>query len=169
MLCRGVYLPGGVPAQGVGWGVYLPGGVPAWGVPARGYICWGREVYLPGGVPTRRMYLPRGVYPPRYSPPMNRILDTRFSKFYLWGEGCTCQGVYLTGGCTFLGTPPMDRILDTRFSKFYLWGEGCTCQGVYLTGGCTFLGTPPMDRILDTYFSKFYLAPTSLWVAKIQL
>ena len=130
-------LLGGVPTRGC----TCPGGW-AGGCTCRGVPAWG---FLPGGIP-------------------------------VGGERCTYQGVYLPGGCTCPGgipsqvlPPPMDRILDTRFSKFYLWGEGCTCQGVYLPGGCTFPGTPPMDRILDTRFSKFYLAPTSLWVVKIQL
>ena len=118
MHCWGVYLPGGVPAQGVGWGCtclgctclggYLPGVIPV-----GGERCTYQGVYLPGGCTC-----PGGYTLPGTPPPMDRILDTRFSKFYLWGEGCTCQGVYLPGGCTFPGTPPMDRILDTRFSKF---------------------------------------------------
>ena len=59
--CWGVYLPGGVPAQGV-WvyllGVYLPRRVPAQGV-------W---VYLLG------VYLPRRV-PAQVPPPVNRMTD----------------------------------------------------------------------------------------------
>ena len=81
----GVYLPGGVPV----WGVYLPGGVPAWGwgVPAqKGYLpggCTCPGVYLPEGGVLAGGYLPRGrtytgEYLLRYSPPMDRILDTRY-------------------------------------------------------------------------------------------
>ena len=89
--------PGVVPA----WGVYLPVGVyqprgctcPEWVYLPRGmYLPGGlylpRGVYLPGGVylcgdvPARGVYLPRG-YLPRYSPPVNRILDTCYLKYYL--------------------------------------------------------------------------------------
>ena len=70
---QGVYLLRDVPAQRV----YLPGSVPSWGV------------YLPRGCtcpwwctcPGRRCTC-RGVCLPRYSPPVNRILDTRYWKYY---------------------------------------------------------------------------------------
>ena len=57
-------------------------GVPAWGVYLlRGCTCWG--MYLPGGC----VYLPEGGYLPGYLPgtptPVNRILNTRYLKYYL--------------------------------------------------------------------------------------
>ena len=88
-------LPGGVPAWGVylprgmslPGGVYLPGGcVPARGVYLpEGYLPRGGGVHLPrGGVCTCwGVYLPRRMHLPRYSPPVNRILDTRYWKYYL--------------------------------------------------------------------------------------
>ena len=69
-LSRGVYLPGGVPAQR---GVYL--GVPALG----GCTCQG--VYLPGGVPAGGRGTCQGVYLPKGVP----------------ARGCTCPGVPAQG------------------------------------------------------------------------
>ena len=97
-LSRGVYLVrGGVPGPGgciclgvvpgprgctcLG-GVPGPRGVPAWGVYLVLGGTWSQGVYLPRGV-----YLVwgrctwsrgEGEYLPRYSPPVDRILDTRF-------------------------------------------------------------------------------------------
>ena len=61
--CLGVYLPGGVPAQGRG--------VPAWGKGCTclgGGVCTYQGVYLPGvylprGCTCPRVYLPRGCIP----------------------------------------------------------------------------------------------------------
>ena len=69
-----MYLPGG----------YLPGGVPTGGLPAQGGVPARGGVDLPGGVPARGCTCP-GVYPPRYSPPVNRMTDrcknTTFANF----------------------------------------------------------------------------------------
>ena len=51
-----VYLPGGVPAQGV----YLPGGVYLTGGCTYLGVCTCPGVYLPGGVLAWGVYLPRG-------------------------------------------------------------------------------------------------------------
>ena len=63
----------------------------------RGCTCLG--MYLPEGVPAGGAYLPEGV-PAQVLPPVNRILDTRYWKYYLaikksasamrfTGEDCT--------------------------------------------------------------------------------
>ena len=66
------YLPACTAPGEPAWGVYQPGGCTCpGGVPARG-------VYLPG------MYLPRGcTCPGTPRPPVNRILDTHYWKYYL--------------------------------------------------------------------------------------
>ena len=98
---------GGVPV----WGMYLLGILPAWGVYlSRGCTCCGRtclgDVPHPGGcAPVQGVYLlgegvyllgvctcwgcicwgflPRGCTCPGTPPPVNRILDTRYEKYYL--------------------------------------------------------------------------------------
>ena len=91
---------GGVPALGC----TCQGGVPAWGCTCQGVCqpcgctcqggCTCREEYLPGGLYLPGVYLLGGLYLPggctspggvlpRYFPPVNRILDTRFWKYYL--------------------------------------------------------------------------------------
>ena len=79
----GVYLPGGCTCLGGAWsrgctclGVYLPGGVPAWGCTyPGGYLIlagtWSWGVPAPGGTC------------PGTPPPVNKILDTHFWKYYL--------------------------------------------------------------------------------------
>ena len=87
--CTPACTGGRVPA----WRMYLPGGVPAQGVPARGCTCLGgvpAQGYLPGGylpkgvptqgVPALGVYLPwwvpaqGGTYPGTL-PPVNRMTD----------------------------------------------------------------------------------------------
>ena len=68
-------------------GMYLVRGC-TWfrgGVPGPGGCTWSRGMYLVPGPCTWSwgVYLVLGGYLPRYSPPVNRILDTRFWKYYL--------------------------------------------------------------------------------------
>ena len=85
--------------------------------------------------------------------------------------GCTCLGVYLPGGCTYLGgacTGPQGVYLPGggTCQGVPAWGRTClggipaqggvSARGVYLPGGCTCQGvpawggtcpdTPPVDR-----------------------
>ena len=80
-----VYGRGGAPAWGsvLAWGVYLPGGCTCLtrGVPAQG-VYLPRRVYLPRGCTCPGVYLPEECTCPG-TPPMDRILDTRFWKYYL--------------------------------------------------------------------------------------
>ena len=78
------YLPPCTAPKGMYLGVYLLGGT-CWGIHARGTCLGG---YLPGGVPTwgctcQGVYLPRGSTCPGTPLPVDRILDTRYWKYYL--------------------------------------------------------------------------------------
>ena len=80
----GVYLPGGVPAQGVYLlgvylpGVYLPGGVPAWGGGC-----------LPGRCTCLGQYLPRYSHPPPPCGQTDTCKTITFANFVCGGKNQT--------------------------------------------------------------------------------
>ena len=111
-------------------GVYLPKGCACWGCTCPG------ECTCPGGVPVQGVYLHMGVYLLGSCTCLGGTCSGAVPA-----RGCTCPGVYLPGGCTYLRGVPARGV--------YLPG-GCTCSGgVYLLRRYLPRYSPHVNRMTD--------------------
>ena len=134
-------------ARSLTMGMYLSQGVYL----SQGYLP--REVYLSWGG-----YLPRGGtcpggYLPRYSPPVDRILDTRYWKYYLAPTLLRAVKILeLLSLQMKWKLPPCNSSFNIQLKPWGVYllrvpvlegvpvregGGSCTCPGGTCSGGCT--------------------------------